>query len=123
MAACRPEVGNGGADRGVLLGGELVDVTGVCDLALCSRIDAVDLARSKVLEVREAEFVRERVDLGMLQKLVTCHIDIRHRWILLERSLAGNLLGEIVTGVEELEEATDGVEILAGQLDLAGLFM
>lgn len=45
MAAGGPERGDGGADRRVLLGRELVHVAGIGDLALGRRVDAVDLAR------------------------------------------------------------------------------
>lgn len=45
MAAGGPEVGDRGTDGSILLGGELVDVAGIGDLALGSRVDTMDLAR------------------------------------------------------------------------------
>lgn len=69
----------------------------------------------------EAELVGKGVDLGVLEKLVAGHVHIRDRGVLLERALTGDLFGEVVASVEEFEEAADGVEVLAGQLDLPGL--
>lgn len=50
VAARGPEVGDGHADGRVVLGRVLVDVTGVGDLALGRRVDAVALVRGQVLE-------------------------------------------------------------------------
>lgn len=122
MAAGGPERGNGGADRRVLLGRELVHVAGIGDLALGRRVDAVDLARRQALEVGKAKLLGERIHLGVLEELVARHVDVGDRGVLLERALAGHLLGEVVARVEELEEAADGLNVLAGELDLAGLW-
>lgn len=121
VAAGGPERSDGGADRRVLLGRELVNVAGVGDLALGRRVDAVDLARRQALEVGKAELLGERVHLGVLEELVARHVDVGNRGVLLERALARHLLGEVIARVEELEEAADGVNVLAGKLDLAGL--
>jgi hypothetical protein len=121
VGARGPEVGDGHADGRVVLGGVLVDVAGVGDLAFGGRVDAVDLARREVLEVREAELLRKGVDLSVLEELLARHVHLGDRGILLQRALPGHLLGEVVARVEELEEAPHRVDVFAGELDLAGL--
>ena len=121
VAAGGPEVGHGRTNGRVLLGRVLVDVAGVGDLALGSRVDAMDLARGEVLEQCESKFLRQGVDLGVLEELLARHVDVGDRGVLLQRSLAGHFLGEIVAGVEEFEEAANGLEVFVGKLDLTGL--
>jgi hypothetical protein len=82
----------------------------------------VDFARGEVLEVRQAKLLGERVDLCVLEQLLARHVDIGDRRVLLERPVAGDLPREVVACVEELEEAADGVDVLTGELNLAGLF-
>lgn len=122
MGAGSPEVGDGGTDGGVVLGGELVDVAGVGDLALGGRVDAVDLVGREVLEVGEAELLGDGVHARVLEKLLAREVDLGNRGVLLQRALAGNLLGEVIACVQELEEAAHGVDVFGGELDLAGLF-
>ncbi len=50
MGSRSPEAGNRRAHLGVVLGGELVDVAGVGNLALSRRIDAVNLGACQPLE-------------------------------------------------------------------------
>ena len=70
MRAGRPEVGDGGADGGIVLGGELVHVAGVGDLALGGAVDAVDLGRGQVLEVGQAKLLGDRVHARVLEQLL-----------------------------------------------------
>ena len=121
MAARSPEVGDGRADRRVLLGCKFVNVARISDLALSRRVDAVDLARSQVLEVREPKLLGQCVHLGVLEELVARHIHIRNRGVLLQRPLAGRLLREVIARVEKLKEAADSVDIFAGELNVARL--
>jgi hypothetical protein len=82
----------------------------------------VNLAGREVLEVRQTELPGEGIDLGMLEQLVARHVDIGDGRVLLERALAGHLLGEIVARVEELQEAANGVDVLVGEFNLASLW-
>lgn len=59
----------------------------------------------------------------MLEELLAALIDLRDGRVGLENARAGDLLGEVLAGVEELEEAADGVDILFIELDLARLVM
>jgi hypothetical protein len=79
------------------------------------------LLDAQALELGKAKLLGQRVHLGVLEELVARHVDIGNRGMLLEGALARYLLGEVVACVEELEEAPDGVNVLAGKLDLAGL--
>lgn len=121
VAAGGPEVGDGRAHRRVLLAGVLVDVAGVRDLALGGRVDAVDLAARQALELVHAELLGYRVDARMLEQLLARLVDGRQGGVRLEQALAGQLLGEVVAGVEVLEEAADGVDLVAHELNLSGL--
>lgn len=121
MGAGGPEVGNGGTNAGVVLLGVLVDVAGVGDLALGGGVDAVNLGGGKLLEVGQLELLGEGVDAGVLEQLIARLIDLGDSGVLLELTLAGNLLREVVAGVEELEEAADGVEPVLAQVNGAGL--
>ena len=121
VTARGPEVGNRSADRGVVLAGELVYVARVSNLALGRRVDAVDLARGEVLEMGQTELLGKSVDLGVLEKLIAARVDLGNRWVLLKRALARDLLREVVARVQKLEEASNGIDVLAGELNLAGL--
>lgn len=81
MAAGGPEVGDGGADGGVVPVGVLVDVTSVLDLALSRRVDAVYLAAREGLQLVHPELLSEGVDARMLKKLVTGLVDGGYRRI------------------------------------------
>lgn len=121
MRPRRPKVGHGRANGGVVLGGELVHVARVRNLALGRRVDAVDLGRSQVLEVGEAKLLGNRVDARVLEQLLARQVDLGDRRVLLERALAGNLFGEVVACIQKLEEAAHGVDVVVRELDLAGL--
>ena len=57
----------------------------------------------------------------MPEELVAIVVDVRERGVRLEVSLPGELLGEVVAGVEVLEEGADAVEVLVREVDVAGL--
>lgn len=122
MAPRRPKVGHGRADGRVVLGGELVHVASVRDLALGGRVDTVDLAARKILEVGETKLLGDGVHARVLEELVAREVDLGDGGVLLERALARNLLGEVIACVQELEKAPHGVDVIVGKLDLAGLF-
>lgn len=56
----------------------------------------------------------------MLEELVAGGVEIRCGWVVDETVGVGDLLWEVFAGVEELEEASDGVDWL-GEVDGAGL--
>lgn len=121
MGAGGPEVGDWGADDGVVVVGVLVDVAGVCDLALCRRVDAVDLGRGQVPERGHLKLLGQRVDARVLEQLVARLVDIGERRVRLELPGAGHLAREVVARVQEFEETSDGIDVAAGQVDMAGL--
>lgn len=67
MTASSPEVGHGGANCRVVLVGVLVDVTGVGDLALGCRVDAVNLTACEALQFVYTELLSQGIDTRMLQ--------------------------------------------------------
>lgn len=99
VTASSPKIGDRGTDGGIVLLGVSVDVSGVCDLALCGGIDAVNLGGCERLESWEVERLAESVDSSMLQELVTCLIDFRRGWVSLEVARASNLAREVVASV------------------------
>lgn len=121
VGAAGPEVRDGGADGGVGLGGVRVDVLGVRDLALGGGVDAVNLGAGEGAQGGHAELVGQRVHARVLEQLDAVLIDLGEGRVRLERARAGQLLGEVLARVQELEEAADGLDVLFGELDLAGL--
>lgn len=121
VRARSPEARDRGANRGVVVVGESIDVASVCDLALGGRVDAVDLGAREGLEAVDAKLVGEGVDAGVLEELVAAVVDGRDGGIGLEDALAWELLGEVLARVEVLEEASDGVDVVFGELNLTGL--
>lgn len=121
VAAGGPEVGDGCADRGVLARGELIHVAGVCNLAFGGRVDAMDFARRQILEEGHAELLGYCVYSRVLEELDARVVDLGERRVRLECPLAGAFLGEVLAGIEELEEAADGVDVLVTEVDLTGL--
>ena len=57
----------------------------------------------------------------MLEELVSGVVDGGGARVVLEDALAGELLGEVLACVEELEEATYGLDVLVWEVYLAGL--
>ena len=121
MRPCSPEAGNGRANLLVILACVGVDVTGVSDLALGGGVDAVDLGAGEGLEGVDAELLRQGVDASVLEELVARVIDGGGSRVVFEDALARELLGEVLARVEELEEAAYGVDVLVGEVYLAGL--
>jgi hypothetical protein len=116
-----PEAGDGRADGGVVGDGVGVDVAGVGNLAAGRRVDAVDLGGGERLEGAEAVALGEGVDARVLEQLVARVVDLGQAGVGLEDALAGDLAGEVLAGVEVLEEAADGVDVVVEELNLAGL--
>ena len=117
-----PEAGNRGAHLGVVLAGIGVDVACVGNLAAGRRVDAVDLGAGQALEVRDAKLLGQRVDARVLEELVARVVDAGGRRVVLEDALAWEFPWEVLARVEELEEGSDGADILVGEVNLAGLF-
>lgn len=81
----------------------------------------MDLGAGECLEGVDAELLRQSVDAGVLEELVAGVVDGGGGGVVLEDALAGELLGEVLSGVEEFEEAAYSVDVLLGEVDLAGL--
>lgn len=121
MGAGSPEARDGCANSGIVGAGIGIDVTGVGDLALGSRVDAVDLGARKSLEARDAKLLGKCVDAGVLEELVAAVVDRGNRGVRLEDALARELPGEVFASVEEFEEASDGIDVVIWELDLTRL--
>jgi len=96
-----------------------VDVSGVGDLALGGTVDAVDLGGCEGLEAGQVKCIRECVDAGVLEELVTGLVDFWESRVALEIAGAGKFAWEIIASVQELEEASDGVEVFVDQINSA----
>ena len=116
-----PEVGHRSTNGSVVLGGEGIYVSGVRDLALGRGVDTVNLRAGEVLQPGNLELLGERVDTGMLKELVSSFIHLRDAVVGLQLALAGDLLGEVVAGVEKFEEAANGIDIVASEFNLTRL--
>ena len=112
MTSAGPETGHRCPNDGIVFRCVSIHVACVCDLSLGSRVDAVDLARGEILQVRHAESIGQGIYACMLEQLVAGLVDRGNRWIDLERSLAWYLLGEVIASIEELEEAADSFEVV-----------
>jgi len=121
VAAGGPEDGDGSAHRLVLGACVLVDVASVGDLALGSRVDAVDLAAGQVLELVDAQLLGQRVHARVLEELLARLVDGRQRGVLLQLPLARQFLGEVVTRIQVLQEAADGIELFGRKINLSRL--
>lgn len=121
MGAGSPKVRNGSADGRILFGAILVDVAGVGNLSLGGRVDAMDLARREALEMGKPKLLRKRVDLGVPEELLACHVYLRDRRVPFERALAGDLLWKVVACIQELEERPHCVDVFVGELYLTRL--
>ncbi len=75
MTAGGPEVGHRSADVYIVCVGVLVDVAGVCDFALGSRIDAVYLAAREALQLLYPKLLGYGIDSCMLEKLLSGLVD------------------------------------------------
>lgn len=71
----RPEACDRCSDGGVVDAGVGVNITGIGNLALCGRVDAVDLGAGERLESRDAELFGEGIYAGVLEELVASVID------------------------------------------------
>lgn len=99
MTPSRPEIRNRRADRGIVLISVRIHVSGVRDLALGSRVDAVDLAGSQRLEEREVQGFGERVDACVFEELVACLVDLGGGGVALEIARVDDLAREVVACV------------------------
>ena len=75
MRARSPEACNRSANSNIVIVGESIDITSICDLALGCGVDAVDLAAGKRLEAVDAKLLGERVDARVLEELVAAVVD------------------------------------------------
>jgi len=96
-------------------------ISGICDFSLGGRIDAMDLGGSQGLEFGECEFFGKSVDSGVLKKLVSGFVNIWCVCVALEISRSGDLAREVFARVEELEEASDGIQIFVNKVNSAFL--
>ena len=67
MRARSPETCDRSANSNIVVAGESVDITSICDLALGCGVDAVDLGAGKRLEAVDAKLLGERVDARVLE--------------------------------------------------------
>lgn len=123
MRSRSPEIRNRRPDRRIVFLRVRVHVARVCDLALGGRVHAVDLGRGERFEGGEGERLAQGVDAGVLEELVAGLVDEGRGGVALEVAGAGDLAGEVVACVEELEEAADGVEVFVYEVDSALLFV
>lgn len=121
MGAGGPEARDGHTDRGVVRAGVGIHIASVCDLALGGGVDAVDLCAGEGLETVNAKLVGEGVDARVFEKLLAAVIDGGESRVRFEDALAGELFGEVLAGVEVLEEAADSLDVEVGQLNLTRL--
>lgn len=121
MRTVGPEVGDRGTNGSVAIRGVSVHVAGVRDLALGCRVDAVDLGAGEGAQVGDLELLGQGIDTSVLQELIAALVDLRDRGIGFEGTLAGNLPGEIVASIQELEEAADSVNVFGCELQLTRL--
>lgn len=116
-----PKVCDRRADRGIGVVGVGIDVLRIGNLALGGGVDAVDFGAGEGAQVGEAVLVGEGVDAGVLEELLAALVHFRDGGVGFEDARAGYFFGEVFAGVEELEEAADGVDVFFVQLDLAWL--
>jgi len=81
----------------------------------------MDFARRQILEEGHAELLGYCVYSRMLEELDARVVDLGERRVHLECPLAGDLFGEVLAGIEELEEAADGVDVFVTEVDLTRL--
>lgn len=81
----------------------------------------MNLGAREGLEAFDSKLLGEGVDAGVLEELVAAVVDGGDGGIGLKDALAWELLGEVLARVEVLEEASDGVDVVFGELNLTGL--
>jgi hypothetical protein len=94
-----------------------IHVSRIRYLSLGRRIYAVDLGASERLEGWQVKCFTERVDTSVLEKLITSLINERGRGVALEIAAAGDFAREVVTCIEEFEEAADGIQVFVYKVD------
>lgn len=105
MAPRRPEARDRRAHRCVVLVGELVRVARKHNLALDGRVDAVNLGGGEDTEGADIELLGECVDARVLKELGAGVVEGGDGGVGFEGALAGDFAGEVLAGVEVLEEA------------------
>lgn len=116
-----PEIRHGSANCGIVLLSMRIHIAGVCDLAFRCGVDAMNLRARKGFERRKIEGLCEGVDSSVLQQLVSRFINERSVWVALEVAGPWDLPWEVISGIEEFEEASHGVEIFVNQINAAFL--
>jgi hypothetical protein len=117
MTSRSPEVRHRSPNCSVVLVSVCVHIPGVCDFALGGRVYAVDLGGSQRLEGREAESFGQRVDSCVFEELVACLVNLWCIGVPLEVPCAWDFAGEVVAGVEELEEASNSVKVFVYEVN------
>ena len=120
MRSVRPEARNRLSDGIVVLWRGSVHVSCVGNLALGTGLDAVDLAVGQLLELGNAELISENVDASVLEELVASGVKVWGGWVVDKTVGIGDLLREVLAGVEKLKKASNGVEWLV-EIEGAGL--
>jgi hypothetical protein len=98
-------------------------ISSVGDLALGSRVDAVDLAGCQRLQTGHLEGLGQSVDSGMLEELVASLVDKRGIGITLKIAGVREFAGKVVASVEKFEEASDGIEVFVSEDNCALLVL
>lgn len=121
MTARSPELGHRGANGSVVLVCVCVNIASVCDLALGCRIDTMNLAGRQTLELFRAKLLCQGINARMLQQLIARLVYGRYARLVFELARARDLLGIVVAGIQKLEEASYGVNVVARELNLSRL--
>lgn len=120
MRPGRPEARNGRADLVVV--GIRIDVSGVRNLSLGRRIDAVDLGRGQLLELGDAVFLGQSVDARVAEEMNARVVDFGHFGVFLQDSLAGDLARKVFACVEIFQKGAYGGGIFGEEFNLSWLF-
>lgn len=81
----------------------------------------MNLGAGERLESGHAKLLGQGVNSCVFQQLVAAVVDRGDRGVGFEDSLAGELLGEVFTSVEVLEETADSAKVKVCELNLAWL--
>lgn len=118
MATCSPVCGDGLANGIIVRRGVGVDIASVRQLAAGGTVDAVDLGVGESLQCWQAQLLGQCVDARVSEQFLACLIGGSSLWFL--RGGGGLwLCNGVVASVFELQEASEGIDVFARELDAA----